>query len=31
MDKLDPPDDWEKERNIRIEKIQGNFNSFINR
>lgn len=30
-DKLDPPDDWEKERNIRIEKIQGNFNSFINR
>jgi deoxyribonuclease I len=26
----DPPDDWERERNIIIEEIQGNKNSFIN-
>jgi deoxyribonuclease-1 len=28
-DKLDPADDWERERNQRIEKIQGNRNPFI--
>lgn len=29
-DKLDPPDHWEKERNRRIEKVQGNRNNYIN-
>lgn len=28
-DKQDPVDDWERERNRRIEKIQGNLNPFI--
>ena len=28
-DKQDPVDDWERERNRRIERIQGNKNSFI--
>ena len=27
--KDDPPDDWERERNRRIEKIQGRGNRFI--
>lgn len=27
--KLDPPDSWEKERNRRIEKVQGNTNPYI--
>ncbi|MBL6990120.1 MAG: endonuclease [Bacteriovoracaceae bacterium] len=28
-DKLDPPDKWECDRNILIEKIQGNSNTFV--
>lgn len=28
-DKLDPPDSWEKERNQRIKKVQGNLNPYI--
>jgi deoxyribonuclease-1 len=28
-DRLDPPDSWEKERNRRIEKVQGNLNPYI--
>lgn len=28
-DKMDPVDDWERERNRRIAKIQGNFNPFV--
>ena len=26
---MDPPDAWEKERNLRIQKVQGNLNPFI--
>jgi deoxyribonuclease-1 len=28
-DKLDPVNEWEIERNKRIDKIQGNLNKFI--
>jgi deoxyribonuclease-1 len=28
-DRMDPPDDWERERNRRIARIQGNGNPFI--
>lgn len=28
-DKLDPVDEWERERNKRIKKIQGNGNNYI--
>jgi deoxyribonuclease-1 len=30
-DRQDPPDSWEKKRNSRIEKIQGNTNPFIDK
>jgi len=28
-DKLDPVDDWERERNKRIETVTGTFNKFV--